>query len=126
MPHEQSDASYLRDMLIAARAVVDFTRNRTLADYSADLLLRSAVERQIEIIGEAACCVSAGLKNQQAVVPWDKITRQRHVLAHHYGEIDDERMWRIATMYIPVLIGQLEPLIPPLPPETAGWGGHDA
>jgi hypothetical protein len=39
-----------RDMLTAARAVVHFTHGCTLADYEADLLLRSAIERQIEIV----------------------------------------------------------------------------
>ena len=48
------DAAFLWDMLQAATAVKDFARDRTLQDYTADLMLRSAVERQIEIIGEAA------------------------------------------------------------------------
>lgn len=75
MPREQSDASYLEDMLTAARAVVFFTRDRSFDDYAGDLLLRSAVERQIEIIGEAARRVSAVLKKQHPEIPWDKITR---------------------------------------------------
>jgi uncharacterized protein with HEPN domain len=54
MPVPKDDRFYLWDMLTAARAVVDFTCGHTLAEYEADLLLRSAVERQIEIIGEAA------------------------------------------------------------------------
>ena len=92
MPREQSDASYLRDMLNAARAVMDFVRDRTFEQYVDDLMLRSAVERQIEIIGEAARCVSTSFKNQHGDIPWDKITRQRHVLAHDYGEIEHERI----------------------------------
>jgi uncharacterized protein with HEPN domain len=119
MPREFSDASFVRDMVAAAQAVVSFTLGRTLEEYSADLLLRSAVERQIEVIGEAARGVSDAFKKIHSDVPWDKIMRQRHVLAHHYGEIEDERMWRVATIHIPVLIGQLEPLIPPMPPETS-------
>ena len=53
MTAERDDNSYLWDMLTAARAVEGFIRGRTDADYLADLMLRSAVERQIEIIGEA-------------------------------------------------------------------------
>jgi hypothetical protein len=41
-------------MLAAARAVVDFTTGRTFAEYSNDLMLRSALERQVEIIGEGS------------------------------------------------------------------------
>src|SRR5207249_1056841 len=54
MPRDQADAWYLWDMLTAAKAVADFTRDRTFQEYSNDLMLRSPVERQVEIIGEAA------------------------------------------------------------------------
>lgn len=77
MPREQSDASYLRDMLAAARAAVEFTRGRTLDEYSADLFLRSAVERQIEIIGEAAGHLGTAYRKAHSEIPWDKVIRQR-------------------------------------------------
>lgn len=62
MTAERDDNSCLWDMLAAARAVESFVRGRTDADYLADLMLRSAVERQIEIIGEAARHVSAAFR----------------------------------------------------------------
>jgi uncharacterized protein with HEPN domain len=116
MPREQSDASYLRDMLTAAQSVIEFVQGRSFEDYLRDNMLRSAVERQVEIIGEAAGCVSASFQEQHPEVPWNKIIRQRHVLAHHYGEIEHERVWRVAVEHIPELIAQLAPLIPASPP----------
>jgi uncharacterized protein with HEPN domain len=115
----KDDRVYLWDMLTATRAVVDFTRGRTLADYESDLLLRSAVERQIEIIGEAARRVSKGFQEAHSEIPWRPIQAQRHVLAHDYGEIKHERIWRVAEAHIPQLIGLLEPLLPALPGEEA-------
>ena len=56
-----------------ARAVVDFTRGRTLAEYEGDLLLRSAVERQIEIIGEAARRVSKAFQVVHPEIQWRPI-----------------------------------------------------
>ncbi len=82
MPREQADISFLWDMLAAARAVVDFTRARTFEEYSNDLMLRSAVERQVEIIGEASRRVSESFRAQHPEIPWSKIMGQRHVLAH--------------------------------------------
>lgn len=111
----KDDAVYLADMLRAAEAVVSFVRGRSLADYLNDLLLRSAVERQIEIIGEAARHVSKSLRAAHPEIVWKGITGQRHVLAHEYGEILDERVWRVATVHVPTLIEQLRPLIPPPP-----------
>lgn len=45
-------------MLDAAHAVIRFTAEKTLAEDLADELLRAAVERKIEIVGEAARRVS--------------------------------------------------------------------
>ena len=109
------DAAFLWDMLQAAIAVRDFARDRTLQDYTADLMLRSAVERQIEIIGEAARKVSDSFQQQHPEIPWRGIVGQRHVLAHEYGEIDHQRIWKVATDHIPQLIECLEPLIPQPP-----------
>lgn len=82
----KDDRVYLWDMLTAARAVVDFTRGRTLVEYESDLLLRSAVERQIEIIGEAARRISQGFQEAHSEIQWRPIQAQRHVLAHDYGD----------------------------------------
>src|SRR5207253_3635891 len=118
MPRDQADASYLWDMLTAARAVADFTRDRTFEEYSNDLMLRSAVERQVEIIGEAARRVSDSFRQQHPEIPWSKIMGQRHVLAHDYGEIKHDRLRQVATVHVPALIGQITPLLPPPPPTT--------
>jgi uncharacterized protein with HEPN domain len=40
---------------------------------------------------------------------------QRHVLAHDYGEIKHDRIWRVATVHVPELIEQLKPLVPAPP-----------
>jgi uncharacterized protein with HEPN domain len=78
-------------------------------------MLRAAVERSIEIIGEAARRVSREFQEQHPDIPWQKIIAQRHVLAHEYGEIKHERMWRVATVHIPALILQLKTLVPDRP-----------
>ncbi len=93
MSLEKDDNAYLWDMLTAARAVETFVKDRTPADYLADLMLRSAVERQVEIIGEAARRVSAAFQAAHPEIPWRPMQAQRHVLAHDYGEIRHERIW---------------------------------
>ena len=105
---DRDDLADVLDMLAAARAVVKFVANKSLEDYVGDLLLRSAVERQVEIIGEAARRVSGEFQTSHPEIPWRPIIAQRHVLAHDYGEIVDERLWRVAVEYVPALIQQLE------------------
>jgi len=118
MRSERADAAYLWDMLDAAKAVLEFVQGRMFHDYMNNRMLRGAVERHIEIIGEAARKVSSEFQEAHPEIPWRKIITQRHVLAHEYGEIKHELLWRVVTIHIPDLVKKLEALIPPLPPEA--------
>ena len=107
MRPEQRDTAYLWDMLDAAEAVATFVAGRGQDDYEADRMLRSAVERQVEIIGEAAGKVSADFQSAHPEIPWRGIVAQRHVLAHDYGEVDNSLLWLVATVHSPELARQL-------------------
>lgn len=67
------DTSYLWDMLDAARAVREFVNLRSFQDYLNDHMLRSAVERHLEIIGEAARRVSSEYHEAHPEIPWSRI-----------------------------------------------------
>ncbi len=116
MRPEEADYAYLWDMLDAARAVRQFVIGKTFKNYSEDRMLRGAVERHVEIIGEAANRVSQAFQDEHPEIPWRGIINQRHVLAHEYGEIKHELLWKVTADHIPELITRLEKLIPP-PPE---------
>jgi uncharacterized protein with HEPN domain len=117
MRPETQDQALLLDMLDSARAVVQMVSGMTYEVYAADRRTRRAVEREVEIIGEAARKVSQTFQDSHPEIPWRKIMGQRHKLAHEYGEIEDAVLWRVATFHVPELIAQLEPLVPPLPPD---------
>ncbi|MFM7164014.1 MAG: DUF86 domain-containing protein [Planctomycetaceae bacterium] len=115
MSPERDDRAYLWDMLTAPRAVVSFVQGRTLEDYLGGLLLRSAVERQVEIIGEAARRVSREFQVAHPEIPWRPVQARRHILAHDYGEIRHDRLWRVAIEHVPALIKLLDGLVPQEP-----------
>jgi uncharacterized protein with HEPN domain len=112
MQPDPAAAAYLRDMLESCKLVREFVSNRTLDQYKADVFLRSAVERQIEIVGEAARHLAPQFRDAHPQVPWRSIIAQRHVLAHDYGDIEDPLIWRVATVHVPALIPLLESLLP--------------
>jgi uncharacterized protein with HEPN domain len=112
---EDHDAARLWDMLRYAREIVQTIAHIPFEAYLADKNLRLATERRIEIIGEAARQVSAAFQSAHGEIPWQTIVAQRHVLAHEYGQVKQEVVYRVATVHVPALISQLEPLIPPLP-----------
>ena len=55
---DEKNAALLWDMLVHAREVLGFVAGKTYEDYRENRLLRLAVERLVQIIGEAAYCVS--------------------------------------------------------------------
>ena len=118
MPPDKRDAAHLWDMLDSARVIREFTINVPFDQYMRDRKLQLAVERSVEIIGEAARRVSDEYRQAHPEIPWRRIIAQRHVLAHEYGEIKQELMWKLAGVHIPDLIALLEPLIPPASPES--------
>ena len=113
MPPESRDPSYLWDMLDAARSVRQFTQGVTLEHYLKDPMMQRAVERALEIIGEAARRLSEGFRRTHREIAWQSIIGLRNILVHEYGEVRPERLWSIATEHIPELIQQIEPLLPP-------------
>ena len=102
-------------MLDAARIVVGMTDGTTFEQFLQNRMMQLAVERGIEIIGEAARNVSEGYRLAHPEIPWRPIIAQRHILAHEYGEIKHDRIWRVVTVHVPELIRLLAPLVPPLP-----------
>jgi uncharacterized protein with HEPN domain len=107
----EHDRTRVVDMLDSARAAVEMCRGMTYDQFESDRKTRRAVEREIEIIGEAANKVSEATRAASADVPWRKIIAQRHVLAHEYGEIQDELIWKLVQARLPDLIQMLEPLL---------------
>ncbi|MDK1031509.1 MAG: DUF86 domain-containing protein [Planctomycetia bacterium] len=116
MQTDQRDAALLWDMREAAKEILDFTEGMNLNQFESGKVVRYAVERQLLVIGEAARQVSSQLKRANPHIPWNAIIGQRNILAHEYGEILVERIWRVASERIPELVAQLDPLIPN-PPE---------
>jgi len=71
-----------------------------------------ATERCIEIIGEAARRVSKATQQLQTEIPWSDLIGQRNILAHEYGQIDHELLYKTATEDVPQLIALLEQRLP--------------
>lgn len=115
MSPQKTDLKYIWDMLDAAISVQEFVANRYYHDFLEDKMLRSAVERQIYIIGEAANRVSQHTIDDHPEIPWRPIIAQRNILAHEYGDVSYELLWKVASERIPELIEYLKPLVPLLP-----------
>jgi uncharacterized protein with HEPN domain len=97
------------DAAEACRVIQTFTAGRTLETYLTDQMLRSAVERQFEILGEALKRVRdaepafyEGFPEMRAVIG------MRDRIAHGYDVVDDNIVLRAASQDIPPLMAKLE------------------
>jgi uncharacterized protein with HEPN domain len=111
MQPDKRDAAYLWDMLDAAQAVEQMSSGLDFIQYSNDRRTQLAIERSLEIIGEAARRVSASFQNSHPEIPWRQIIGQRNVLIHEYGEIKQERIWKVVRENIPQLIEILKQFV---------------
>lgn len=96
--------AFLWDVQAAANAIDEFTRRRTIDAYLGDLMLRSAVERQFEIIGEALgqlARVEPELARRVPDLP--QVVAFRNLLIHGYASVDHRTVWRAIEEDLPRL-----------------------
>ena len=96
--------AYLSDIIESCVAIAAALKGIDLAAYEASRLIRSSVERECTIIGEAVSVLS-----RQAPAVFDSITQARRIvdfrnqLTHEYPSINDAVVWDIARRDVPLL-----------------------
>ena len=102
----------LHDIVTAAATISRFSRNSSLQDYDVDDMLRSACERQFEIIGEAMTRLRDGHPAAFARVPGGQsIIAFRNRLIHGYDTVDSEIVWDVIQRKLPPLQRAAEQLL---------------
>jgi uncharacterized protein with HEPN domain len=102
---------YLHDIDQALARLTRFVAGRTIADYLADAMLRAAVERQFEIIGEAVGKLSKfDPQSAERIRGYRRLIAFRNVLIHGYAEVDDQLVWDLLQSHLPALIADVESL----------------
>lgn len=104
--------AHLHDALQAAKAVKNFVAGRKLSDYAADEMLRSAVERKFEIIGESLNRIRRldpgillSVRDHRNIISF------RNILVHGYDSVDDLIVWGVIEEDLDRLIDDLEKLL---------------
>lgn len=103
----------LFDINQACQLLQQFTAGRNLNDYLTDAMLRSAVERQFEIIGEALNqLLRAEPTLSEHISHSGRIIAFRNRLIHGYATIADEVVWGVLENYLPRLSREVSTLLP--------------
>ena len=105
-------AKYLQDVLTAIDKVFEFTAGCDAGRYRAEEMLQSAVERQLEIVGEAlAQLARRDPETAQRISEHARIVAFRNVLIHGYANVDPRVVWDIVTTKLATLRREVSALL---------------
>lgn len=97
----------LEDILEAISKIEKYTTPLNFTEFSSSDLVIDAVERNIEIIGEACHQLPNSFINEHTEVEWHKPVSMRNRLIHGYFAVDVVLLWNTVTVVLPVFKEQI-------------------
>jgi uncharacterized protein with HEPN domain len=88
----------------AAQKAVGYAEGHQRSDLDDDELLRLALTKLVEIVGEAAKQIHEQTRLAHPDVPWTAAARMRDRLVHHYFDINLDVLWSTVTVDLPALL----------------------
>ena len=102
---------FLRDIMDWMEHAQSFVVDIDRREFVDDLKTRSAVERAVEIIGEASKHIPDDIRRQFPDVPWQSMAGMRDRVSHAYFGIDYDVLWQTVTEEIPPLLQRLKEIV---------------
>ena len=109
---EIESKSILFDIQQAINLIIQFTIRTNFAEYQNNAMMRSAVERQFEIVGEAVNRLSEfnpGLAHR--ISERRRIINFRNQLIHGYSVVDDRVVWDVIQTKLPILAEEVRTML---------------
>ncbi len=104
---------YLYDIIESIQSIDNYLGdNKDINIYKANKMVRRAVEREFEIIGEAMNRIDK-IDSNLSISGKRQISNMRNRVIHGYDRIDDEIIWGTIIRHLPVLKSEIEELLKP-------------
>ena len=107
----RDDRISLVDMLIHAKEAVALSGETSLNDLIEDRVMQLALQKLVEIVGEAANRVSEETQQRHQEIPWPQIIGLRNRLVHGYYDINLDILWQIIQNDLPPLTERLKAIV---------------
>ncbi|MCW5908993.1 MAG: DUF86 domain-containing protein [Chitinophagales bacterium] len=105
---DESIKKYLYDIKVSIESINEYLLNkRSFTEYEQNKLLRRAIERELEIIGEATVRIKA-IDSNFRITEIAAIKALRNRIAHEYDGIDNNRIWTVVNNHLPLLLKEVE------------------
>jgi len=105
------DKQRLQHILQAINDIEGFTTGVSYDEYSENYMLRLAVVKLFEMIGEASSHLSDNLKQEFSDVEWSVLKGMRNIFVHEYFGIDYEIIWNSLNENLPILKEKIQKII---------------
>ena len=92
---------YLADIIEAMAKIQRYTDGLTFESFAANEMAVDAVNRNLEIVGEAARSIPESIRNSNPQIPWQRMIGLRNMVIHAYFGIDLSIVWEIVRVNIP-------------------------
>ena len=90
---ERNVSLLLLDIKVSISKILEYTAGMTFESYEADSRTKDAVERNFEIIGEAASRIPDDFKKLHPTIEWRIIKDFRNFIIHEYFGINNQIVW---------------------------------
>ena len=118
---KKRDDLFLREIELRAEKISAHLKKLSLERFLKSDLHRSAIVRELEVIGEAANRVSSETQEQFKEIPWKQMIGMRNRLIHGYFDVDYSIVWEVAKTEIPKLIKPIGKAILLTSPSIHPW-----
>jgi uncharacterized protein with HEPN domain len=102
---------YLNDMLISIQEIETFTADIKFEEFKENRMIRNAVVRSLEVLGEASKNIPEEIRDNYPEIPWKRISGMRDKLIHNYFGVDYEMVWSVSVERLSELKPAIEVII---------------
>ncbi|MBL7178217.1 MAG: DUF86 domain-containing protein [Desulfobacteraceae bacterium] len=115
----EDEILHVLELMLESTSLVQvrFTKIGESEDFvttSDGVILLDAICMRLQVIGESVKRIQKkdlSLLNRYAEIDWDKVSRFRDLVSHHYEHVDHEIVYDICQNHIPRLRGVIEKMI---------------
>ncbi len=93
MREKLRDKGRLLHIIEAVENIFEFTEKLSFNEFEKNKMLKFAVIKNLEIVGEASNLITKKLKEKHPEIEWQAIIGLRHVLVHGYYQISNRIIW---------------------------------